>query len=1313
MMICLQQSTVTCSGKQILDPLTNTCECPAPYIQGATDCICNAAAGFATLSDTTCIDCYSVAEATGAVSNKQCVCNNNLVWDGVGGSCGCASTSAFISSVGCVDCVGLANSNKVVNPTNPSECSCLNNLQFYYEAAAGASCGCQSPYTLLPSGSCGCEDTSISLPDGSCFSCSIANSLGSLDPNNNQACACSSTYSFIWDSVSSSGVCGCDSRSADVGTGCLDCTLVTDSSGKVDPLSPTACECNGNLLWDYTNSEPACLCPLPYTALPSHGVCSCDPAISLPTSSGCFSCDILHADGTADPADPTRCNCNPSFIFDWDSLTETGQCVCGESAVISQDTCYACSNVAQSTGKANPNQPGECLCNDVFLFHWNLDANNNYVGSCDCPDGYILSVDKCICDPAVALTKTDGTCFSCSITGSDGTVSPSNSSACNCLSGSFIWNSDSQTGICDCVLPQVYSTDKKTCVCSTTISIDIGNGACFDCRGLPNSNNVTLRSNRSKCSCVSPYAFIWNNVTKTGICGCAAGYMKTPNGNCFNCRISRATGAATADGSACVCNSGFSFVWDASAETGSCQCLAPNILSKNGNGCLCNNLTAITLANKSCFSCSITNNAGGLAKNGSACACDAGYIFSLNTTGGTCKCDTTKALTAGCYACSKVDKSTGDALSATTCKCAGNLIFSWYAANGTGSCGCGAGSTVVGTNVTTWKCVCANNYILLGTSCLSCDIPNNALKTNKTATTCNCDAGYIFSSTSNVPKCSCNTAAAILVSNKCFSCVLPNGPGTPANTTACKCNATFTWKWDAAQLTGSCDCPLPKVVTGTTCGCPATSITLTTSAACFSCVGLPNSAGTVNSANKSACNCVSPYVFVYTAGTQTGACLCKSDSFVLNGACFSCTTLKNGNGTVVGGKSCGCKAPYTWRSSDNTCSCPGNSVVTTTGCTVCPSTTANGTGTIDPNNSSACLCANNFKWDGKSACKCLAPFLYSSTSKACSCPSPYTLDASSNCICPAATAITKSNSCFACSGDIYSTGSAANATACACKPTFSWLNTNSCSCNSSAVIVTTNSVASCKNCDATIFAKTKSGAVCTCLSSTMTWNATTGTCGCSATSVVVQNGSSYLCVTCNNNTYSSGKASATACTCSIAGMTWVSAKSSCGCDSTSILTSQLSCLACPSNGVVPIGKYHCGCPTNSIWNDITNACVACNTIASSTNLSVNPLVCGCVSGFYWDVMTLSCTANTATCTAAKAVVSCLKCQSIPNTLNTTPTTKVTASTFSLAIGTSVGGWLAGTNTIYAKLSGFMCNCKAGFKWESKMYRCYDAKTTLT
>jgi hypothetical protein len=370
---------------------------------------------------------------------------------------------------------------------------------------------------------------------------------------------------------------------------------------------------------------------------------------------------------------------------------------------------------------------------------------------------------------------------------------------------------------------------------------------------------------------------------------------------CFDCRIDFSKGTTNTEKTACICKSPTSFVWNSETKTGECTCPEFKVFNPLKTKCICDSNGYITLSNSSCKSCQIPNNEAGTAKNKTYCGCDSGYVF--DPISHSCNCDTKTSIVPEegvCYSCVTVDKSTKVPANTTACKCDGtNLVFLWDPEAKTGKCGCPEGWVLSGTSSKTWKCACPTNYVLLGGQCHSCVIENSN-GTYKNTTVCNCNPGFIFSSAENVPACNCDTKYSILTdSGKCFNCNITNGMAAPLNTTACKCVATFSWIWDDDQQTGTCECPLPKKITGKTCACPTTSITLNSSSQCLDCTTIANSLKIVDTKNKSACACGAAFMFVLDITSETGSCICKKGSYPISEtACFNCLTLKNNNGTA-------------------------------------------------------------------------------------------------------------------------------------------------------------------------------------------------------------------------------------------------------------------------------------------------------------------------------------------------------------------------------------------------------------------------------
>lgn len=666
---------------------------------------------------------------------------------------------------------------------------------------------------------------------------------------------------------------------------------------------------------------------------------------------------------------------------------------------------------------------------------------------------------------------------------------------------------------------------------------------------------------------------------------------------CFDCRIDFSKGTASADKTACNCKSPTSFVWNSETKTGECVCPDNKVFNPSKSKCICDSAYFITLSDNSCKSCQIPFNEAGTAKNKKECGCDKGYVFTAANH--SCNCDTKTSIVPEegvCYSCNDVDKSTKVPVSTTACKCSGsNLSFLWDTETKTGKCGCQEGWVLSGTTSSTWKCVCATNHILLAGKCFSCAIDNSP-GTAKNGSVCNCYPGFAFNTTGNIPACKCDSKISIEApSGKCFSCNFTNSMGVPLNATACKCVATFSWVWDEENEIGTCECPLPKKTVGKVCACPATSIPLTTAAQCLDCTTIPNSLKIVSSSNKSACSCAAAYMFVLDISTSTGSCVCKKGSYAVNEtACFNCSNVKNNNG-VVNSDSCGCKAPFKWIPENKTCSCdPDSSIISGSSCLICPGDAANGTGVPS---GSVCGCIDGFTWNGKT-CLCNSPLTYSADPKSCTCEAPYEIDGSNKCVCPPNTAVLNAKKvCISCS-DVSNNedGSTtkANSNICKCKAGFSWVaNTTTCSCPSTAITNPQDPTA-CLNCDTKIFAKAKNGTGCSCQGTAglLKWDTNAASCICGAANSVVQLiGSTYKCITCGNSVYASGKDTQTACTCSNDFMTWNSALGSCFCPANNILTSDFTCLQCPTTA---IDKYHCNCPTGSIWNNIDNICKPCS-----------------------------------------------------------------------------------------------------------------------
>jgi hypothetical protein len=82
-----------------------------------------------------------------------------------------------------------------------------------------------------------------------------------------------------------------------------------------------------------------------------------------------------------------------------------------------------------------------------------------------------------------------------------------------------------------------------------------------------------------------------------------------------------------------------------------------------------------------------------------------------------------------------------------------------------------------------------------------------------------------------------------------------------------------------------------------------------------------------------------------------------------------------------------------------------------------------------------------------------------------------------------------------------------------------------------------------------------------------------------------------------------------------------------------------TCSICPT--LVTLNNFTCSCSTssspNSIWNDLTETCVACGSTVLNSVIGDYGVACQCVTGYIWDVMTNTCIFN---CTSIGCTIHC-------------------------------------------------------------------------
>jgi hypothetical protein len=273
------------------------------------------------------------------------------------------------------------------------------------------------------------------------------------------------------------------------------------------------------------------------------------------------------------------------------------------------------------------------------------------------------------------------------------------------------------------------------------------------------------------------------NTTNPTQCNCGASVWS--NGTCttLSCTgVQNSNGAATADGWACVCNTGF--VWD--ANLGVCKTDCSPAVTPNSNGtnyeylsCFCNSGYFWNYALGVCYvNCAGQANSNGTNFNQSQCNCNNGSLWNSST--GRCEIN-----------CTGQANSNGTNLNATYCAC--NSGFLWNPSVSACYWSCSGAVNSNGTNYNATQCNCNPNTAWNATtlSCnVNCSALNNSNGTNVNATTCFCNASYLYN------------ASASLCYYNCSG--ISNSPGTNFNATHCNCNASYVWNATANQCWLDC-----------------------------------------------------------------------------------------------------------------------------------------------------------------------------------------------------------------------------------------------------------------------------------------------------------------------------------------------------------------------------------------------------------------------------------------------------------------------------------------------------------------------------
>jgi hypothetical protein len=166
-------------------------------------------------------------------------------------------------------------------------------------------------------------------------------------------------------------------------------------------------------------------------------------------------------------------------------------------------------------------------------------------------------------------------------------------------------------------------------------------------------------------------------------------------------------------------------------------------------------------------------------------------------------------------------------------------------------------------------------------------------------------------------------------------------------------------------------------------------------------------------------------------------------------------------------------------------------------------------------------------------------------------------------------------------------------------------------------------------------------------------------------------------------------------------------------------------LACST--LTTLSNFTCSCSSatspNSIWNDITQTCVACGSSAVPNSVAgYYGVACKCATGYIWDVMTNACIAN---CPSTGCT---MNCANIPNVVTGSAAISIspvsssasaslvgsTAATIirNLPGGTSIQAFYVSAGSNYANISSMACKCNSGYSWDNLRLRCYSNSISL-
>ncbi len=314
--------------------------------------------------------------------------------------------------------------------------------------------------------------------------------------------------------------------------------------------------------------------------------------------------------------------------------------------------------------------------------------------------------------------------------------------------------------------------------------------------------------------------------------------------------------------------------------------------------------------------------------------------------------------------------------------------------------------------------------------------------------------------------------------------------------------------------------------------------------------------------------------------------------------------------------------------------------------------------------------------------------------------------------------------CTACSSIIGASGAKVGTTGCGCKAGWAW-NTNLqiCTCTTTSCIcpidfALINQI--CTNCSTIIGStgKSSSNIACACKKS-FVWNTTNSNCTCPKGGMT--NTNKNVCTFCDisANAYNYTSTAKTACNCTINHL-WDPVNLTCRFTAGSLVMlangTKISCSGLGGSIGGLVDNFNCKCSVGSIWNTITNKCVACNSIpfTNTTGATKNyKYSCPCNNGTSWDILTFSCRNNTCKypladsrcgyCLVATGVEQVSQLQSV----------SLKTDTFQLSGDNEFIAEMNLRSTLYSNYTSLKCKCKGNYTWNVARRACFNTSSNAT